>query len=291
VSTKLAGRAHEISVGVASGFLGGVAPGSYRGGSHTDRWHCDPWGWRGWSSCWSFGGGWCWWSYPWYWGWYYPCWWWYSRPYYSSEICYYPVTTVVYAQPQVVYADPASEPVGEAVVTSQPAGKFAGQNAAGSLSIAAQRYLELGDRAFREARYTDAVQFYAKAVEFAPDQGALYLVLADALFAAGDYHYGAFALRRAIELEPALLDTQVDKHSFYADPRQFDEHLSALERYLSDHPIDRDARVVLALNYLFAGRANDAVRIFESYPPAADDLAGQRILERAKVAAALPAGR
>jgi len=81
---------------------------------------------------------------------------------------------------------PVYESVGEGVVGA-PRGQVAPPAAApeSPLSIAAQRYLELGDRAFREGRYFDAVQFYAKAVEFAPDQGALYLVLSDALFAAG----------------------------------------------------------------------------------------------------------
>jgi tetratricopeptide (TPR) repeat protein len=149
------------------------------------------------------------------------------------------------------------------------------------LSIATQRYLELGDRAFREGRYTDAVQFYAKAVEFAPDQGALYLVLSDALFASGDYHYAAYAIRRALELDPSLVDTRVDKHAFYASPEQFDEHLRALERYTFEHPDDRDARLVLALNYLFGARAGDAVRILTN-TSIAEDTVAQRVLERAK---------
>jgi tetratricopeptide (TPR) repeat protein len=187
-----------------------------------------------------------------------------------------------------VYVDSANESVGEAVVSSQPAANEAPTSA---LSIPAQRYLELGDRAFREERYTDAVQFYAKAVEFAPDQGALYLVLADALFAAGDYHYAAYAVRRAIELEPALIDAQVDKRGFYPDPKRFDEHLAALERYLADHPGDRDARLVLALNYLFSSRAKDAVRILEQGPPAMDDQAGQRLFERSRAAGSSPTER
>jgi tetratricopeptide (TPR) repeat protein len=175
------------------------------------------------------------------------------------------------------------EPVGEAVAPSEPSGTIPAPAAAQSpLSIAAQRYLELGDRAFREGRYTDAVQFYAKAVEFAPDQGALYLVLADALFAAGDYHYGAYSVRRALELDPALVESQVDKHSFYPDPAQFDAQLDQLERYIAEHPTDRDARLVLGLNYLFGGRPMDAERTL-SGAAMSDDVAAQKILARARV--------
>lgn len=293
VATKLAGRAVDIATGAAVGSVGGVYGGGFRGGLDLDDdWVNDPWGCGGWSQsswCWSSCGWNAWWSFPCYWSWYYPCWWWYSRPYYYYDYCaYQPIATVVYAEPSVVYvqsdsAGYVSEPTGEAVA-SAPVGRIAPPaSEASPLSIAAQRYLELGDRAFREGRYTDAVQFYAKAVEFAPDQGALYLVLSDALFAAGDYHYGAYAVRRALELDPALVESQVDKHGFYADPGQFDQQLATLEGYLGDHPSDRDARLVLAMNYLFGGRASDAVRTLVS--PAAmvgEDVAAQKILARAR---------
>jgi len=280
-ATRIAGRVNDLAVGVAVGAVGGVHPGTYHGGS--DSWHCDPWGCDNWSVsfCWGWG---CW-SWPCYWACYYPYWWYCSGPYYASAYWYYPVvasTVYVETEPQVVYAEPqptAAPAVGEgAVLANQQEGP-----AGVPLTIAAQRYLELGDRAFREGRYTDAVQFYAKAVEFAPDQGALYLVLADALFAAGDYHYGAYAIRRALELDPSLVQTTVDKHGFYPDPSLFEQQLTALERYLSEHSADRDARLVLALNYLFAARAIDATRVLEASP--GDDPAAARILEEARARA------
>jgi hypothetical protein len=284
------GRAREAAVSVTTGALGGVYPSPNRGTGGAQPWgyyDCD----GDWSFCFGFSYGYCspcsWWWWPCYWTWFYPCWWYWYRPYYYPAYSYYPLyypvytTTVVYPSETsaVVYSE-AQEPVGEAVSYGQAA------PSSSPLSIAAQRYLELGDRAFREGRYTDAVQFYAKAVEFAPDQGALYLVLADALFAAGDYHYGAYAVRRALELDPALIETTVDKHGFYPDPAIFDQHLQALERYLAEHPTDRDARLVLALNFLFGGRAPDAVRTLEADSGAlADDAAAQKVLARARALA------
>jgi len=300
VSTKLAGRGLEVGKGVVTGSFGGGISGSpYRGGgssgggSSGSDWVCDPWGYSSWNSCGSYWGvscGWNWWWYPFYSTWYYPCWWAYSYPYYYNDYCFYrPATTVVYSDPQVVYVESGTEPVGEAAVLAPPveAGRIAAPAPAESaLSIAAQRYLEIGDRAFREGRYTDSVQFYAKAVEFAPDQGALYLVLSDALFASGDYHYGAYAVRRALELDPALIESQIDKHTFYPDPGQFDAQLAALESYLSSHPSDRDARLVLALNYLFSARARDAASVIESAGQAmVKDQAAQKILGRARALA------
>jgi cytochrome c-type biogenesis protein CcmH/NrfG len=285
-ATRIAGRVNAVAVGVGVGAVGGVHPGGYwGGGSGSDCWYNDPYGCNGWSGSYCYSS--CWWGWAWpcYWACYYPYWWWCSYPYYGAY-WYYPVasTIVVESEPQVVYVEQqpaevqAAAAVGEGAVQQAPAAP-----GAVPLTIAAQRYLELGDRAFREGRYTDAVQFYAKAVEFAPDQGALYLVLADALFAAGDYHYGAYAIRRALELDPSLVETAVDKHSFYSDPALFDQQLAALERYLSEHSADRDARLVLALNYMFADRVTDATRVLEASP--SDDPAAQLVLQQSRARA------
>jgi hypothetical protein len=286
-STAL-GRVHDAAIGTAVGSVGGVYRSAYRGGGgvfgspyrgsgsspyYGGSW-CDyPWGFScddGFSFYVGFSFGYynsCYWSWwPCYVGWYYPyyCWSYYPSYYYGNCYAvpaYY--TTVVYAdESEPVYVESvaaAEEPVGESVARYEQAPA----QAPSALSIVAQRYLDLGDRAFREGRYTDAVQFYAKAVEFAPDEGALYLVLADALFAAGDYHYGAYAIRRALELDPALVDPQIDKHGFYPEPGVFDRQLATLEAFVAEHPADRDARLVLALNYLFGARAGDAVRTLE----------------------------
>jgi hypothetical protein len=294
-ATHAVSLGHDTLVDVAVAAVGGVSPSSWRGrgyGSHGGYWN-DPCGsYGGWWYDWSYSSPFCWsWNWALCWGLYYPCWWWTTRPYYSSWYCYYPaVTTVVYpTETRVVYADTTSyatnvvaDPVGEAAVLSTPASE-------NPLTIVAQRYLELGDRAFREGRYTDAVQFYAKAVEFAPDQGGLYLVLSDALFAAGDYHYGAYAIRRALELDPGLVETQVDKHGFYPQPEIFDQQLAVLERYVAEHPSDRDARLVLALNYLFAGRAVEASGILGA--PSAlrpGDKAAALVHERSRTLSPLP---
>jgi Flp pilus assembly protein TadD len=114
------------------------------------------------------------------------------------------------------------------------------------------------------------VQFYAKATALAPEEAALHLVLADALFATGDYHYAAYSIRRALELDPKLAETSVDKHAFYSDPSEFDAQLARLEAHCEAHPEDADARLVLATNQLFGRRPGAAVSLLErSQGPAA----------------------
>lgn len=245
---------------------------------------------------WGWGLGWdCWWNS--YWGWTPTCWWnwglgfvgwntwwntWWCPQYYVP----YQTTRVVY---ETVYVDEQvlqpADFVGEGVV-DPVAPAAVGRVATPTLSLAAERYLTLGDVAFREGRYTDAVQAYSKAVEYAPGQGALFLLLADALFASGDYHYAAYAIRRAYELEPDLFRTVIDKHAFYGDPLDYDRQIAILEQFLTDRPTDRDARLVLALNYLFANRPATAVDLLRK--DASQSLIGeavaQQILETADYA-------
>ncbi len=222
-----------------------------------------------WSSYW-------WWGYGSYWG--YPR---YPRYYYYGPFLPYSRTVVynVYQEPyeEEIYVEGEQEgelepaPEGEGVVPAAPAQEPAGDQP--RLNRASDYYLTLGDRAFHDGRFGDAVHYYAKSVEYAPDEGILYLILADALFATGDYHYAAYALRQALQLDPGLATNVVDKHSFYADPETFDKQLAVLERYLEDHFLDDDARLVLGANYLFGGLPEKAVELLQS-PFSADVKSG-----------------
>lgn len=252
------------------------------------------WNWCGPSWCWSY-----WWHNYWYWGGYWyphrrPSWYWYG-PFlpWSVSVVYQTVDdgdpTVIYVEdrdPEVIYVEqPAVEGSGEVVADAPAApGAMPVPAASGEINRAAEYYLSLGDRSFRDGRYADAVHFYARAVEFSPDEGILYLILSDALFATGDYHYAAYALRKALELDPLLTSHVVDKRSFYSDPTEFDRQIAVLEIYLEDHFVDDDARLVLAANYLFGGRPAAAVDLLEN-PFSAEvknSIAGKALLDAAR---------
>jgi hypothetical protein len=276
-----------VQIAVSTGF--GAACGHHNCGwwwasgwtHHSPVWNgccSSPWWWWGTSSCW-----WPWWGPCWSYGyWFNHCgFWWNGSPYYAYPYGFYcsppPIyySYVIYdtsAPPDeqtVEYQDPAPAAEGEGEIatpamsdaTSAHDTSIGGSQA---MNRAVSEYLALGDRAFREARYSDAVYAYAKATEYAPNEGVLHLILSDALLATGDYHYAAYSLRKAIELDPRLIDAQVDKHSFYGDPSEFDRQLALLARYVEDHFVDDDARLLLAANYLFASRPNQAADLLDS---------------------------
>jgi tetratricopeptide (TPR) repeat protein len=201
-------------------------------------------------------------SFSWGWGWgsscYYPSYsscWWPTYAYCSPSVIYQYVEVPVYAQVPAEEAPAAA--AGPGVIPTPVADSSLGHRAA-------SEYMALGDRAFIEARYGDAVHYYAKAIEFSPEDGVLYLVLSDALFATGDYHYAAYAVRSALEKNPELAELALDKRDFYGDPTDFDRQLALLEDYHRDHFLDEDARLVLAANYLFSKQAERCMELLDS---------------------------
>ncbi|MBL8859087.1 MAG: tetratricopeptide repeat protein [Planctomycetes bacterium] len=323
VLARVADTSAQISIGVGVGFATGVYAGwfweptcsphwaaPYSHWNATFGWGSPYWNYWAYGPCsygWPFSWGFSWYHHGWSLGWnsygyspysgycypysYRP----YSYAYWSPAPVYY--TTVVndygrdYGGSAVVYEEPRAE--GEAVVVAddvergrvvQGKESSAAPDVKADMVRGAAEYLALGDDAFREGRYSDAVHHYARAVEYAPNDGVLYLILSDALFATGDYHYAAFALRRAIELEPKVVDKVIDKHNFYGNPSDFDKQIALAEQYLNEHFLDEDARLVLAANYLFARRPAQCADLLQSpfSQSVREATPGRLILERAE---------
>lgn len=249
-------------------------------GNYGSYWNYGYWGWNWCGPTWSWSYWWhCYWHRGGYWNrGYRPNYYWYGPFHRGSSVVVQvnqsPSADVVYLyedpDPEVIYvaageASAPLQPKDEVLIpTVVPQLAADDEESGGGLNRAADYFLTLGDRAFRDGRYGQAVHDYAKAIEYAPEEGILYLILSDALFATGDYHYAAHCLRKALELDPALTSSVVDKRSFYTDPTEFDRQIAVLERYLEDHFLDDDARLVLAANYLYGGRPAAAVDLLES---------------------------
>lgn len=234
----------------------------------------DPcYGWNDcWSPSWSCGLSWsiginygsfCWgWSswYPWhcYRTWNYYC----GLPSYcwpGSSIWWWPSTTYVPIYLQASYAPPSTVTVAES--TEAPAAEPAPPRELTPVEQA-RKFVDLGDFYFREGRFGEAAEAYGRARSLAPDDATIHFVMADAVFASGDYHFAAFLIGEALRLDPALATAATDKRLFYGDVAVFERQMETLVRYLEDKPYDAMAHLVLGYNLKFSGKPAEAEKAF-----------------------------
>ena len=228
------------------------------------------WGWSSsyaWGSCgprsrWWWNAGYCgygsWWGYdPWC---YRPCYtpiWWMPATYYSP---------VVYETTYVYSSYPAAPAPADAAVAGGVAMPGDEPVLAGAKELTAEeqgrRYVDYGDYYFREGRYRDAVEAYAKARTLLPADASLHFVMADAVFAVADYHFAAFLISEGIRLEPGLARAETDKRLLYSKPETFEEQMAALRRYIEGKPYDAMAQLVLAYNLKFSLQHEKALAAF-----------------------------
>jgi tetratricopeptide (TPR) repeat protein len=88
------------------------------------------------------------------------------------------------------------------------------------------------------------------------------LAYAIARFATGDYQIAGLAVRRGIRRIPEVVNSAFDVRSRYSKPDHFRNHLTRLEHYLTEHPADLDAWVVLGFVKYFSGERAHAVEVF-----------------------------
>jgi Tfp pilus assembly protein PilF len=228
---------------------------------------------------------WCWRSAYWYgcyndafWcGWSQPCYpasyWWYPTNVYCPTYLYVPNTvyvpsTVVVNQNVVSAPAPAAPAVQSTIVAAggAPGAVVVRDEGAGTEERArslAQKYVELGDFYFRDDRFRAAAEAYGKARSQVPDDASVHLVLADAVFADGDYHYAAFLVGEALRLDPAMASAATDKRTFYRDVKTFYAQMQALEAYLERAPYDAQAHFVKGYNLHFSARRDEAKKAFQ----------------------------
>lgn len=177
-----------------------------------------------------------------------------SYHYYPS---YYPSTVVVVGDGYDTggAGEYAGEEGGETVVV--------GSRPAESAAALAEKYVNLGDYYFREGRFQDAADAYARARTYAPNDPSIHFVLADALFAVGDYHFAAYLINEAVRLDPDIARADTDKRVFYSDVKVFEEQMQTLLEYLGEKPYDAMAHLVLGYNLKFSGKKDEARLAFQ----------------------------
>jgi tetratricopeptide (TPR) repeat protein len=194
--------------------------------------------------------------------------WWYPTTTYCPTYLYVPSSVVVIEEEVVEPTDG-----GTITVSAGGLGGVAGlardseevavkeDKPASSMSLA-EEYVQLGDYFFQAGQYDTAANAYSNARNHMPNDASIHFVLADAIFAQGDYHYAAFLIAEGARLDARIVSSDVDKRDFYGDKKDFEQQLEALQNYCSKKPYDAWAQLVLGYNLQFSDRPTRAIAAF-----------------------------
>ncbi len=126
----------------------------------------------------------------------------------------------------------------------------------------ASSYADRGELAFRSGNYSQAAYDWRHALVDQPQNGTLGMMLAQALFATGDYDDAAGATQMAMGLLPQDQWGVVVKNytDLYPNAGNFTTQLRALEKARNDKPEDPALRFLLGFQYNYLGYPQQAAR-------------------------------
>lgn len=118
-----------------------------------------------------------------------------------------------------------------------------------------------GNGAFRAGRYDEARSHYISAVLADERDGYAKFLYALANFAVGEYDVAAMALRRALSTTPEMIEYPVDVRSLYPAESVFERQMDLLARFVTAHPQDRGARLLLGYLHYGGGEPERALSV------------------------------
>ena len=119
--------------------------------------------------------------------------------------------------------------------------------------------VDLGNAAFNEGDYNEAVRYYVGAVLADDNDGIARLFYGLAQFALGDYDLAAMGMRRALVVMPDLIDRPIDLRSLYPDLETFESHVNKVVRFVNENPSGTNALFVLGYVYYASAQPEPAV--------------------------------
>ena len=123
-------------------------------------------------------------------------------------------------------------------------------------------FVRQGEDALKARDYRSAVRAWRHAVVDDPKNGTTVMMLAQALFAAGEYDEAAAAAQQAMRLLPeAKWREAVSKfREFYTNSQDYSDQLSELEKAVERYPNDPSLRFELGFQYAYSGHPDLALR-------------------------------
>lgn len=128
----------------------------------------------------------------------------------------------------------------------------------------ARRYVDFGDRYFRDQRYHTALLRYKKASKQSPDLAAAYFRQAWALVGLSKYDAAGRAIRKGLELQPDWPASGFRLAKLYGDNNgQKQAHIDALAARVQERPNDSEALFVMATFLHFDGQGDQSREVFD----------------------------
>ena len=150
-------------------------------------------------------------------------------------------------------------------------------------SLLGQDFATQGEQEFRAGKYEAAVRSWRHSLVDEPGNGGVMMLMAQALFATGQYDEAAGAVQLGMQMLPVEKWGVVVEHykELYAKIGDYTTQLRALEKSRNEHPDDPALRFLLGYHYGFLGYPKDGLKQLDKCCELApkDELA-QKLQER-----------
>jgi len=125
-----------------------------------------------------------------------------------------------------------------------------------------QDFATLGEQDFKAGRYAAAVRSWRHALVDEPGNGGLMMLIAQALFATGQYDEAAGAVQLGMQMLPVEKWGAVVEHyrELYPKIGDYTAQLRALEKSRNEKPDEPAVRFLLGYHYGFLGYPKDALK-------------------------------
>jgi hypothetical protein len=122
-------------------------------------------------------------------------------------------------------------------------------------------FAERGETDFRNGDYKNAVYSWKHALVDDPENGVLVMMLAQGLFATGEYSQAAGAVQQGLQMLPRDQWGVVVENfrELYGQRQDYTTHLRALEKSIREKPEDPALRFLAGYHYFFLGYPQQAL--------------------------------
>ncbi|MFO0899078.1 MAG: tetratricopeptide repeat protein [Pirellulales bacterium] len=201
----------------------------------------------------------------------------------------YPTYSYQTACPDPLYYNQYADTYAPTYDQTQVAADQAAAPTDANASASGNQFADQGETQFRAGQFGDAAQSFRHALVEDPQNGVLVQLLAQSLFASGNYEEAAGAVQQSLMMLPqeqwGVVPSNVQE--LYSSQTTYDDQIAALEKAVSGSEAKPAERFLLAYQLGFRGQRQAALaQLAQVQKAAPDDQAAQRLTELFSKAAA-----